>query len=75
MTALLPPPCPNCTGKTALKKMYKLPKDGNFMCFFHCDVCALEYPHAVGAAEVALAGLQVHARTIPDKLTDMDPRE
>ena len=54
----LPPPCPSCSNKTTLKEMHKLSRTDGFMCFFWCDACQLEYPLAVGAAEVALAGLQ-----------------
>lgn len=67
----LPPPCPNCAGKTAFKEMHKLTKGDSFMCFFRCGPCELEYPVAMGAAEIALAGLQLIARKLPGT----DPRE
>jgi hypothetical protein len=67
----LPPPGPNCSGATAFKEMHKLSKGDGFMCFFRCGPCELEYPLALGSAEIALAGLQYAAR----KLSGTDPRE
>jgi hypothetical protein len=52
----LPPPCPNCSGTTTLKEMHKLARDDRFMCFFRCEPCELDYPLAVGAQEIQLAG-------------------
>ena len=59
----LPPPCPNCSAKTAFKEMHKLTKGEGFMCFFWCEPCQLEYPLVIGSAEAALAGLKGRAKT------------
>lgn len=67
----LPPPCPVCARETAFKEMHKLTKGEGFMCFFRCGPCELVYPIALGAAEIALAGLQLIARKLPG----IDPRE
>jgi hypothetical protein len=67
----LPPPCPNCAGKTAFKEMHRLSKGDGFMCFFRCAPCELEYPLALASTDLALAGLQVAAR----KLSGTGPRE
>ena len=61
----LPPPCPNCAGKTAFKEMHRLSKGKGFMCFFRCAPCELDYPLAADAAEIALAGLHLITRRQP----------
>lgn len=53
---ILPPPCPNCSGKTTLKEMHKLGMKDSFMCFFRCAPCSLDYPLAAAASEIAVAG-------------------
>lgn len=59
----LPPPCPNCSGTTALKELHKLAKLGSYMCFFFCVPCALEYPRAVDAEGLDLTGWAKHPGT------------
>ena len=54
MTELkLPPACPTCTGQTTLKELRRLANRDAMMAFFRCGPCALEYPIALVAAEVA----------------------
>lgn len=62
----LPPPCPICSKKTNFKEMYKLAKEDEFMCFFSCAACELEYPLAVGAAEVQVANWKITRRKRPE---------
>lgn len=61
----LPPPCPSCAGKTALKEMHRLTRGDGFMCFFRCERCELEVPVAVGSQEPALTGWKQAARKRP----------
>jgi hypothetical protein len=49
---ILPPPCPNCAGTTALKETHKLAHGDGLMYFFFCTPCALEYPKPLSAADI-----------------------
>ncbi len=53
----LPPPCPLCGGKTALKEMYRAARGEGFSCFFRCVDCSTDYPRSISAADAQSAGL------------------
>lgn len=46
----LPPLCPACSGRTALKDLRKNGKGDSFTCIFRCAACGLDYPRIVDAA-------------------------